>query len=170
MLRPICGTRTNWAPAQKRSVAAAQRLSGPLFRLLSSPSAAAHLRALGAGMASGGGGASSSAALDVVDAGAPALAPLVRAACQADPDLEQAAASLIGVRYADAASFWTTYFSRVVALEEALAAEPGAITFAVNQRTLARGVAVTDAEVERAMLEFASAAHLVVEPGGAGMF
>jgi threonine dehydratase len=50
-----------------------------------------------------------------------------------------------------------------------LAAEPGKITFAVNRHTLARGVAVTDAEVERAMLEFASAAHLVVEPGGAGM-
>jgi threonine dehydratase len=48
-----------------------------------------------------------------------------------------------------------------------MAAEPGDLTFAVNRQTLSRGLAVTDRQVEAAMLEFASATHLVVEPGGA---
>ena len=48
-----------------------------------------------------------------------------------------------------------------------LTKEPGALTFAVNQPRLAGGVAVTDAEVFRAMRFAFEHLKLVVEPGGA---
>jgi threonine dehydratase len=84
--------------------------------------------------------------------------------CEPTGHNDHALSILAGARVANAADAPPSI------CDSLLAAEPGAITFAVNRRTVARGVAVTDAEVERAMLELASAAHLVVEPGGAGMF
>jgi threonine dehydratase len=48
-----------------------------------------------------------------------------------------------------------------------LAPMPGALTFALHQRYLAGGVAVSDAEVARAMALAFSHLKLVVEPGGA---
>lgn len=44
---------------------------------------------------------------------------------------------------------------------------PGETTFAINRRLAAGGVAVSDAEVEAAMVEAFRHAKLVVEPGGA---
>ncbi len=44
--------------------------------------------------------------------------------------------------------------------------EPGAITFEINRRTLAGGLAVSDEEVAAAMREAAAYLKLVVEPGG----
>ena len=48
-----------------------------------------------------------------------------------------------------------------------LAPTPGALTFAVNRRLLAGGLAVTDDEVRRAMAAAFAHLKLVVEPGGA---
>ncbi|MDJ0387910.1 threonine/serine dehydratase [Roseomonas sp. E05] len=48
-----------------------------------------------------------------------------------------------------------------------LSMRPGALTFAVNQPRLAGGVAVTEAEVFRAMRLAFEALKIVVEPGGA---
>eukprot|EP00455_Lapot_gusevi_P016812 TRINITY_DN1877_c0_g1_i3.p1 TRINITY_DN1877_c0_g1~~TRINITY_DN1877_c0_g1_i3.p1 ORF type:complete len:339 (+),score=63.02 TRINITY_DN1877_c0_g1_i3:49-1065(+) len=48
-----------------------------------------------------------------------------------------------------------------------MAPTPGEKTFSVNKNTLSGGLSVTDAEIERAMLEFFLHAKLVVEPGGA---
>ena len=48
-----------------------------------------------------------------------------------------------------------------------LAPRPGALTFAVNHRLLAGGLAVTPAEVFRAMRFAFEHLKLVVEPGGA---
>jgi threonine dehydratase len=44
---------------------------------------------------------------------------------------------------------------------------PGELTFAINDRLLAGGVAVSDAEVERAMAYGFRALKLVLEPSGA---
>lgn len=98
--------------AQKRSVLAAQALAGPLFALLAEPGSHERLREVGASM--GEGPAAAPPAGLVVDANAPALAPLVRAACQADPTLADTASRLVGTKFADSSSFWTTYFSRVL--------------------------------------------------------
>jgi threonine dehydratase len=48
-----------------------------------------------------------------------------------------------------------------------LAPEPGAITFEINRRLLAGGLAVNDAEVRAAIAFAARTLKLVVEPGGA---
>lgn len=48
-----------------------------------------------------------------------------------------------------------------------MAAIPGEITFAINQRLLTRGVTATDAEVGKAVAFVFSELKLVVEPGGA---
>jgi len=48
-----------------------------------------------------------------------------------------------------------------------LAPEPGALTFEINRRLLAGGVAVTDDEVRAAITYAARTLKLVVEPGGA---
>jgi len=48
-----------------------------------------------------------------------------------------------------------------------LAPEPGVLTFEINRRLLAGGVAVTDAEVRAAIACAARTLKLVVEPGGA---
>lgn len=48
-----------------------------------------------------------------------------------------------------------------------LAPMPGVVTFAVNRRLLAGGLAVSDAEVARAMATAFSDFKIVVEPGGA---
>jgi len=48
-----------------------------------------------------------------------------------------------------------------------LAPMPGELTFAINHRLLAGGVAVSDAEVATAMRLAFRHLHLVVEPGGA---
>ncbi len=48
-----------------------------------------------------------------------------------------------------------------------LAPEPGLLTFEINRRLLAGGLAVTDAEVRRAIAYAARQLKLVVEPGGA---
>jgi threonine dehydratase len=48
-----------------------------------------------------------------------------------------------------------------------LAPEPGALTFEINRRLLAGGVAVSDAEVRAAIAYAARTLKLVVEPGGA---
>jgi len=48
-----------------------------------------------------------------------------------------------------------------------LAPEPGELTFAINRRLLAGGLAVTDAEVRAAIAYAARTLKLVVEPGGA---
>jgi threonine dehydratase len=48
-----------------------------------------------------------------------------------------------------------------------LAPEPGVLTFEINRRLLAGGVAVTDAEVRAAITCAARTLKLVVEPGGA---
>jgi threonine dehydratase len=48
-----------------------------------------------------------------------------------------------------------------------LAPTPGALTFAINDRLLAGGLAVSDAEVARAMAFAFRTLKLVVEPGGA---
>jgi len=48
-----------------------------------------------------------------------------------------------------------------------LSPTPGALTFPVNQRLLAGGIAVSDREVEAAMAYAFSILKLVVEPGGA---
>ncbi len=48
-----------------------------------------------------------------------------------------------------------------------LAPTPGALTFSINQRLLAGGFAVSDAEVAAAMAYAFSVLKLVVEPGGA---
>ncbi len=47
------------------------------------------------------------------------------------------------------------------------APKPGALTFAINRRLLARGIAVSDREVARAMAAIFSGLKLVAEPGGA---
>ena len=44
---------------------------------------------------------------------------------------------------------------------------PGALTFELNRRQLTAGLAVTDAEVEHAMVVAFRDLKLVVEPGGA---
>jgi len=48
-----------------------------------------------------------------------------------------------------------------------LASEPGLLTFEINRRLLAGGVAVSDAEVRAAIAYAARTVKLVVEPGGA---
>lgn len=48
-----------------------------------------------------------------------------------------------------------------------LAPEPGVLTFAINRRLLAGGLAVSDAEVRAAIAFAARTLKLVVEPGGA---
>jgi len=48
-----------------------------------------------------------------------------------------------------------------------LAPQPGELTFEINRRLLAGGVAVTDAEVRSAIAFAARTLKLVVEPGGA---
>jgi len=48
-----------------------------------------------------------------------------------------------------------------------LAPEPGVLTFAINHRLLAGGLAVSDAEVKDAVAYAARTLKLVVEPGGA---
>ena len=48
-----------------------------------------------------------------------------------------------------------------------LSPTPGALTFSVNRRLLAGGIAVSDAEVAAAMAYAFSTLKLVVEPGGA---
>jgi threonine dehydratase len=51
-----------------------------------------------------------------------------------------------------------------------LTPEPGALTFAINRKTLAGGVAVTDKATAAAMRDAATYLKLVVEPGGAVAF
>jgi len=51
-----------------------------------------------------------------------------------------------------------------------LAPEPGALTFEINRRLLAGGLAVSDAEVREAIGYAARTLKLVVEPGGAVAF
>lgn len=51
-----------------------------------------------------------------------------------------------------------------------LTAEPGVLTFEINRRTLAGGIAVSDAMVASAMRDAATYLKLVVEPGGAAAF
>jgi threonine dehydratase len=48
-----------------------------------------------------------------------------------------------------------------------LAPEPGVLTFEINRRLLAGGLAVSDAEVKDAIAYAARTLKLVVEPGGA---
>ena len=48
-----------------------------------------------------------------------------------------------------------------------LAPTPGELTFEINRRRLAGGLAATDAEVRRAIAYAARVLKLVVEPGGA---
>jgi threonine dehydratase len=48
-----------------------------------------------------------------------------------------------------------------------LAPEPGALTFAINQRLVTSGIAVSDNKVRRAMIFAWQTLKLVVEPGGA---
>ncbi len=51
-----------------------------------------------------------------------------------------------------------------------LSPEPGAVTFAINRKTLAGGITVSDNETAAAMRDAASYLKLIVEPGGAVAF
>ncbi len=48
-----------------------------------------------------------------------------------------------------------------------MAPQPGNITFPINQTTLNGGLAVSDKEVKKTIVELAEEMKIVVEPGGA---
>ena len=47
-----------------------------------------------------------------------------------------------------------------------LAPQPGNVTFPINQTTLEGGLAVSDKEVKKTIIELAEDMNIVVEPGG----
>ena len=48
-----------------------------------------------------------------------------------------------------------------------MAPQPGNVTFPVNKTTLSGGLAVSDKEVKKTIIELAEDMKIVVEPGGA---